>query len=157
MRAAVYSGTRNVYSQMLTSAKSLLVHSNVEKIYFLIEDDKFSEALPSEIECINISNQKYFPSDGPNFNNVCTYMVLIRAAYSKIFPNLDRILSLDMDTVVNENISELWDLDLENYYLAAVEECDLTKEEGSYINMGVAMLNLKKIREDNKDGTCLII
>lgn len=56
MRAAVYSGTRNVYSQMLTSAKSLLIHSNVEKIYFLIEDDKFSEPLPNEIECINISN-----------------------------------------------------------------------------------------------------
>lgn len=151
MRAAVYSGTRNVYNQMLTSAKSLLIHSNVEKIYFLIEDDKFSEPLPSEIECINISDQKYFPPDGPNFNNVCTYMVLIRAAYPKIFPNLDRILSLDMDTVVNENISELWDLDLENYYLAAVEECDLTKKEGSYINMGVAMLNLKKIREEHKD------
>ena len=56
MRAAVYSGTRNVYNQMLTSAKSLLIHSNVEKIYFLIEDDKFSEPLPSEIECINISD-----------------------------------------------------------------------------------------------------
>jgi lipopolysaccharide biosynthesis glycosyltransferase len=49
-------------------------------------------------------------------------MVLIRAAYSKIFPELDRILSIDMDTVVNENISDLWDLDLTDYYLAAVEE-----------------------------------
>ena len=37
MRAAVYSGTRNVYENMLISAKSLLEHSNVEKIYFLIE------------------------------------------------------------------------------------------------------------------------
>jgi lipopolysaccharide biosynthesis glycosyltransferase len=34
-------------------------------------------------------------------------MVLLRAAYSKIFPNLDRILSIDMDTIVNENISDL--------------------------------------------------
>lgn len=78
-------------------------------------------------------------------------MVLIRAAYSKIFPELDRILSIDMDTVVNENISDLWDLDLTNYYLAAVEEQELSQKEGSYINMGVAMLNLKKIREDKKD------
>ena len=107
---------------MLTAAKSLLMYSNVEKIYFLIEDDIFPYELPQEIECMNISNQTYFPSDGPNFNNVCTYMVLIRAAYTKIFPDLDRILSIDMDTVVNENISDLWDLDLTNYYLAAVEE-----------------------------------
>ena len=127
------------------------MHSNVEKIYFLIEDDQYPYELPEEIECMNVSGQTYFPSDGPNFNNVCTYMVLIRAAYSKIFPELDRILSIDMDTVVNENISDLWDLDLTDYYLAAVEEQELSQKEGSYINMGVAMLNLKKIREDKKD------
>lgn len=127
------------------------MHSNVEKIYFLIEDDQFPYELPPEIECINISGQTYFKPDGPNFNNVCTYMVLIRAAYTKIFPDLDSILSIDMDTVVNENISELWDLDLTDYYLAAVEERKLSQQEGSYVNMGVAMLNLKKIREDKKD------
>jgi len=49
-------------------------------------------------------------------------MVLLRAAYTKIFPQLDRILSIDMDTIVNENISNLWELDLTEYYIAAVEE-----------------------------------
>ena len=150
-KAAVYSGTKNVYQELLTAAKSLLEHSDVEKIYFLIEDDIFPYELPKEIECINISNQVYFDKNGPNYDNVCTYMVLLRAAYSKIFPNLDKILSIDMDTIVNENISDLWDLDLTNYYIAAVEETELSKEEGSYFNMGVAMLNLKKIREDKKD------
>lgn len=127
------------------------MHSNVEKIYFLIEDDQYPYELPEEIECMNISGQTYFPNDGPNFNNVLTYMVLIRAAYTKIFPHLDRILSIDMDTVVNENISDLWELDLTDYYIAAVEEHDLSIEEGSYFNMGVAMLNLQKMREDKKD------
>ena len=107
--------------------------------------------MPEEIECMNISGQTYFPNDGPNFNNVLTYMVLIRAAYTKIFPHLNRILSIDMDTVVNENISDLWDLDLTDYYIAAVEEHDLSMKEGSYFNMGVAMLNLEKIRNDGKD------
>jgi lipopolysaccharide biosynthesis glycosyltransferase len=78
-------------------------------------------------------------------------MVLLRAAYPKIFPDLDKILTLDNDTVVNENISELWDLDLADYYLAAVEETALTQREGSYFNMGVAMLNLKKWREEQID------
>ena len=40
----------------MTAAKSLLEHSNVEKIYFFIEDDIFPYALPQEIECINVSN-----------------------------------------------------------------------------------------------------
>ena len=53
MRAAVYSGTRNVYQDMLTSAKSLLIYSNVDKIYFLIEDDQ----LEKYIQYINDFNK----------------------------------------------------------------------------------------------------
>ena len=151
MRAAVYSGTRNVYQDMLTSAKSLLIYSNVDKIYFLIEDDQFPYDLPKEIECINVSHQTYFRADGPNFSSPWTYMILMRLALSKIFPQLDIILSLDMDTIVNENISELWNLDLgDNYFAAAIEPIKSTDTFLS-INAGVMLINLKKLREDKKD------
>ena len=56
MKAAVYCGTRNVYQDMIPSMKSLLIHSDVDKIYFLIEDDEFPYPLPPEVECINVSN-----------------------------------------------------------------------------------------------------
>jgi len=46
-------------------------------------------------------------------------MALIRVALGKIFPDLDKVLSLDVDTIVNENISELWDIDISDYYIAA--------------------------------------
>ena len=154
MKAAVYCGTRNLYKQMIHAAKSLLIYSDVDKIYFLIEDDKFPYDLPPEIECRNVSNQTYFPPDGPNFNENynLTYMVLLRAAFTKIFPDLDRILTIDVDTLVRDNISNLWDLDLTDYYLAAVPEYKLSKELGyPYINMGVAMLNLDKMRKDKMD------
>jgi len=72
-------------------------------------------------------------------------MALIRGALTKIFPNLDTILSLDVDVIINENISELWDLDLTNYYLAAVQE-SLKYNKPDYINAGVMLLNLKKLR-----------
>ena len=52
---------------MIPSMKSLLKYSNVDKIYFLIEDNQFPYELPSEVECINVSNQKWFAPDGPNF------------------------------------------------------------------------------------------
>ena len=35
MKAAVYSGTRNLYHAMVTAAKSLVANSSVDKIYFL--------------------------------------------------------------------------------------------------------------------------
>ena len=56
MKAAVYGGTRNVYRNMLAPMKSLLMNSDVDKIYFLIEDDEFPYPLPKEVECINVSN-----------------------------------------------------------------------------------------------------
>ena len=156
MRAAVYCGTRNVYQDMIPSMKSLLIHSNVEKIYFLIEDDEFPYELPPEVECINISNQQWFDINTcPNMKNRCSYMVLLRVVFSKIFPHLDRILTIDNDTVVKNNISELWDLDLSNYYLAGCPEYNKTTSTFTYINMGLAMLNLEKIRKDKKDDELL--
>jgi lipopolysaccharide biosynthesis glycosyltransferase len=78
-------------------------------------------------------------------------MILLRAALTKLFPNLDRILSLDCDTLVQNNISELWDLPLDNYYFAAVREPEKSTEEYAYINAGLMMFNLKKIREEHQD------
>ena len=151
MKVAVYAGTRNIYQDMIPALNSLLIHSDVDKIYLLIEDDIFPFPLPSEVECINISNQTYFRKDGPNFNSSWTYMVLIRAALSKIFPQYDKILSLDVDTIVNENISVLWDTDISNAYLAAAHEPLKSTDNFIYINMGVALFNLKKLREDHMD------
>ncbi len=151
MKVAVYTGTRNIYKDMLPSIKSLLIHSDVDKIYLLIEDNIFPYELPKEVECINISDQKFFNPSGPNFNSSWTYIILIRAALSKIFPQYDKILSLDVDTIINQNISELWDMDLTNYYLAAVSEPCKSSENFISINMGVTLINLKKMRDDHKD------
>ena len=49
-------------------------------------------------------------------------MVLLRAAFTKLFPHLDKILSIDNDIIINENISELWDIDLGDNYFAGVVE-----------------------------------
>lgn len=152
MRAAVYCGTRNVYQDMIPSMKSLLIHSNVEKIYFLIEDDEFPYELPPEVECINVSNQQWFKPNCINMKNRCSYMVLLRVVFCQIFPHLDRILTIDNDTIVRENISELWNLNMTNYYIAGCIEPQKSTPTFDYINMGVAMINLKKWREDQLDS-----
>ena len=153
MRAAVYGGTRNVYQRMLPAMKSLLLNSNVEKIYFLIEDDVFPYQLPKEVECINVSNQTWFKKEEcPNWYDVWGgYITLIRSVYSKIFPNLDKILSLDNDTIVNKDISNIWDVDLTDYYLAGVRDTEKFNRNGLYVNIGSVLYNLDNIRKDKKD------
>lgn len=157
MKTAVYSGTRNLYSAMETAAKSLTYNSSVDKIYFLIEDDEFPNKLPSHIKTVNVSGQTYFPKTGANFKTHFTYMSLIRVCYTKLFPDLDKILQLDVDTVVVDDIDYLWTVDLTNKYFAAVEEeLSTFKPYGNrYYNIGVAMFNLDFIRERLMDDVCI--
>ena len=77
-------------------------------------------------------------------------MVLMRAALSKVLPDEDVVLSLDVDTIVDKDISELWDLNIDHYYIAAAREPYKSSGSRVYINMGIALLNLKKWRERNE-------
>ena len=84
-------------------------------------------------------------------------------AYYRIFApfvlpqELDKILYLDVDLICTGSLKELYDEDLEdNYYIAASDSGVTTKDlirldiptNYTYINNGVTLINLKKIRED---------
>lgn len=154
MKVAGYTGTRNLYEHMVTSIKSLLLHSNVDKIYLLIEDDEFPFELPDCVSTINVSGQKYFRQDGPNMKSHFTYMAMMRAVWALILPEHDRILSFDVDVIIDKDISELWEIELGDNYFAAVSEPDrcaggIHYFSPVYTNIGVTMYNLKKLRSDN--------
>lgn len=152
MKAAVYAGTRNLYGDMIPAVKSLLTNSDAEKIFLLIEDDVFPYPLPDIVETINVSGQTFFDPEGPNYNSPWTYMVLIKAALTKILPQeLDRVLLMDVDTIVDKDISAIWDTDLSDSYLAAVKEPFKSRRNFLYVNTGVALMNLEKLRRDKMD------
>jgi len=69
----------------------------------------------------------------------------------------DKILYIDCDTIINGSLEELWNTDIENYYVAGVldnpivaarEKVEISADD-NYINSGVLLINLKKWREDN--------
>lgn len=153
MKAAVYSGTRNLYADMVTAAKSLIANSSVEKVFFLIEDDVFPYELPKMIETMNVSGQRFFLKGSANFQTDFTYMSLLRVCYTKFFPDLEKVLQLDVDTVVVDNIDTLWDVDLTGKWFAACQEPLSTYKPYGwvYYNIGVAMFNLDQIRKDEAD------
>lgn len=157
VKAAVYSGSRNLYPDMVTSAKSLLIHSDVDHIYFLTEDDEFPFVLPDCFTTINVSKQTFFPENGPNMQSRYTYFALMRAALAYVFADLDRILSLDADTVVNGDISGLWDLPIEDCYFAASKEDHRSYEGLLYTNMGVTLFNLKKLRDGKAEEVIKVL
>lgn len=155
MKAAAYTGTKNLYESMIPAMKSLIMHSDVDKVYLLIEDDEFPYDIPEDIvECINVKNQRFFKPNGPNMTSGFTYMAMMRATYCKLFPDLDRILSLDVDTIVVDDISDIWDLKLgmppRGYYFAAAREPGRSRDGYLYTNIGVALYNLDALRATNK-------
>ena len=108
MRVAVYTGSRNLYPDMIPAVKSMLKNGKPDLIYLLIEDDKFPFWLPSNVKTINVSGQKFFPKDSANTKSKFTYLAMMRAALAKVLPqDIDTVLSLDCDTLIVGDITEL--------------------------------------------------
>ena len=155
MKHAVYSGTRNLYEPMVWSAKSLVANSSVDRIHLLIEDDEFPYELPAEL--FNIVNVKdyaawTFPEGGANARSHFTRMAMVRVCYAEVLPDVDKVLQLDADTVVIDNVDAIWDTPLDGKWFAAAPEIlsgyDPYKS-GHYHNVGVCLFNLDQMRADN--------
>ena len=146
-KIVVYGGTRNLYQNMVKAAKSLLSHTHIDRVWFLIEDDAFPEPLPDVIRTMDMRDQKWFVRDGPNYKNHWTYMSLMRLALPYILQKEDRALWLDVDTTVNTDISELFSIDLEGCYMAAVKEPLRSKYPLIYVNAGVLLMDLDKLSD----------
>lgn len=99
-----------------------------------------------------------FDSLKPLHGNLFTYTKLV-------IPNLvnvDKVLYLDLDLVIDVDVSKLWDLDMRDFIIAANPERRLNEAlewgffknfgfEGNdrYFNAGVMLMNLGKWREFN--------
>ena len=152
-KAAVYTGTSNLYGGMIAASKSLIANSDVDEIWFLIEDDEFPVKLPDMIHTINASKiwREYIDEDSPNMKSRFSYMAVIRPAFCHILPHLDRVLSLDVDTMVRTDISSVWDTDLDGYYIAGCMEPHHSRDGIISINAGVVLMNLEMLRDGRAD------
>ena len=146
MRAAVMVATRNLYPDLAPPIKALLVNSDVEKIYLFLEDDDPGVYLPPEVEIRNVADYAAYWRRSPNATSGWTYMVLMRALFHKLIPE-ERVLSLDLDAFVLQDVSHLWRMDMRGKLVAGVRETTpLDSPQLPYFNMGFVMLNLDYLR-----------
>lgn len=143
----VYCATKNYISKAIPSIRSLLINNPEVTDVYLITDKPSRE--DGKIKNIVTDGLQYFPQSGPNRNSRWTYMSLIRLALHRILPDIDRVLYLDCDTIVIDNISALDNLDLHGKLIAGVREPAKSKN-GHYINAGVLLMDLKRLRETGK-------
>lgn len=146
-----YACTRELYDKMPTAVNSLLTNNKNATVYIICEDDSIDGCHGKNINFINIKNHELplyvsSPNCGTSFSIMEFYRLLIPELIKE-----DKVLYLDADTIVDDSLEDLFNLNINNYYCAAVRETfdrevHVTAE---YINSGVMLYNNKKIIEDN--------
>lgn len=119
-----------------------------------------------QITCLNISTVT------DKFTNMKTTAhfteeVYYRIAIPEIFSMYEKVLYLDSDLIVQNDIAKLYNENIENYLFGAVHNPTLCSEfftyrtqvlqveENEYFNSGVLLINTKKCREENIKEKCL--
>ena len=148
----VYSMTRNVYEWILPSMRSLAEHNPDADVYILAEDDTLPFDLPMPAQIINVSGQGFFRKGSSNYDNMFSYINLLKVVYPQILP-FDKVIHLDLDTIICGSLTGLWDTDLSGKWFGAVQEYKGTYRPfgEKYYNMGIAVINLAQMREDGVD------
>ena len=152
---------RNIYPYLLPAVMSLLDHNpRVRKIYVFCEDDVFPYELPAVCKVVNVRKQTWILDSSPNIRSQYTWIGLVKVATPKLLPDLDKVITLDVDTIVNDSLDPLWALNLRDNYIAMVHEekgCHRIRGHEKYYNFGVAVWNLKAIRENRVDDKLIAV
>lgn len=150
-KVAVYAGTRNIYDQMSVCLTSLLSNTAMDRVYLLIEDDEFPYPVPSNVIVKNVSGQEYFLPGSPNYKSAWGYMTMLRCCLGSLLPDEDLVLWLDCDTIVTEDISDIFNLDMTGFHYAATVEPAKSKGIFHYVNCGVLLCHLALLRPWEKE------
>lgn len=135
-----YCANRVIYHLLPTTINSLIVNNpEIKKIYLLIEDDSIDYLTDSRIIFINCNKYNFLVRKGINVLRRFPYMAMTRCFLPLILTE-PKVLYLDVDTIIDGNIKELWDLDISGKCVGASEEVN------GYFNSGVLLMNLMQIR-----------
>ena len=149
----VYAMTHHVYSWILPSLRSLAATNPDANVYILAEHDELPFDLPMPCTIINISDQHMFDNSVNIVNPFGGYINLLKVYYPTLLQDLDKVIHLDIDTIICDSLEDMWNIPLEGKWFASVPEyiAHHGRERlfgNVYYNMGVSVINLKQMRED---------
>lgn len=169
----LFSGNEKVFDGVLTCVLSILKRTDTKepfRFYVYTMDatrvmpeytpisDSLIEFLDGIVKEYNVENsmvkvdvtelyEKEF-AYCPNEQAYCSPYTLLRL-FADIVPDMpDKLLYLDVDILFNRDIRLLYDIDITEYeYAAARDHYGKYLLNPNYINAGVLLFNMKKIRE----------
>lgn len=142
---------------------SVLANADNRDYYsFYILDDEISDSSKNEIYTLNSIKDCHIEfvtinkADFDSYRKVKSHNYISLATYyrlklSTLLPNVDKVVYLDCDLVVNSDLKALFNEDLGENIFAGVKDIGArtTKNNPKYVNAGVLVMDLKKVREQN--------
>ncbi|MBQ7308470.1 MAG: lipopolysaccharide biosynthesis protein [Clostridia bacterium] len=144
--------TIHIFTMDVSRIKDIYTPITKKQVSFLNEIIK-KQNENSEVKLYDVTDiyEKEF-SYCPNEMAYCSPYTLLRLLADKVEGMPDKLLYLDIDLMVNSDIKELYDIDITNYEYAASKDQYakyLLFWRVKYLNAGVMLLNMKKIKETN--------
>ncbi|QNU27921.1 glycosyltransferase family 8 protein [Geobacillus sp. 46C-IIa] len=162
------TATNDAYALPLgVMLKSLFANKTSEhRVTVYVLHETLSEQNKRNLEkVLKKHNQQpiFLPVTDPTFSGLKETHYITKEMYYRIaIPDLlgsevKKALYLDSDLIVKEDICELWETDIDDYFVAAVESVDaqgrkkdlLIPDDSRYFNSGVLLINTEKWREHN--------
>jgi len=152
-------------------------HKTEERIHFFILDDgifdrskrKLIESVSSDLFTIHwVEKDKVIPAGMsiPYDNSSYPLIIHMRMFIPYFIPKeYEKVIYMDVDMIVNDDISKLWNTDLEEFTIAAVIDVRIQRfgthnaiknytqlgfdAETKYFNTGLILMNTRKWREND--------
>ena len=166
-----YASDDHYFTYIYVGVKTLVEHNKNVVIHYLYQDVPEDHLdLLREIGKMNDVEMDLRPFVMPEyFKKLPAFGVASKTTYAKliflsIFPELDRVLYLDPDTIVLDQIDDLYFIDMKDNLIAGViENLPYYQREvvglginDAYINGGMVLCDLKKWRECNFEEKSII-
>ena len=136
----IYCHDNKLNNLLKLSKASFLFHNKDAKFYEITEDKE--------------NLLKDFTSELCGFKHV-SKACFLRLLIPRLFPDLDRALYVDIDTLCTGNISELYNADFDNNYLMACRGHLYSDKQAKqlglkhYINSGVLLFNIPLMNKED--------
>ncbi|WP_114891206.1 glycosyltransferase family 8 protein [Haemophilus haemolyticus] len=164
-----FSSDNNYAPYLAVSILSVLKNNSESEICFYILDfgiDNNNKKIIANIVSNHGKSIKFIGVDKDEFANFpITINYISLATYARLnitqyIPDVDKLLYIDVDTLTNGSLNDLWNTDIEQYSLAAckdffieIEQADYKAKMGlenhHYFNAGVLLINMQRWRELN--------
>lgn len=155
----------NYMIPIMVTLQSIFTHHNNINVYLcFLEENLKEEDINTLSQFTELNNSNLYPlkisyeqlHNLPDTRHGKT--TLLRLYLPQLLPNINKILYLDGDIVINDKLSELYNIDLENNYIAAskdtaplyhpdrIRDLEISNTHW-YFNAGITLMNLEALRK----------